>query len=66
MRADMKILKKPDDQYRMTLSAAETRVFVNCMKATFDGIGDWEYPTRIGATAEQIKQVIDSLDRALK
>lgn len=62
----MKILKTGDDDYSMTLAPAEGRIFINCMKATFDGIGEREYPTRMGATRAQIEQVIASLEAALK
>jgi len=62
----MKIQRIAEDGYRMTLAAAEARVFINCMKATFDGIGDWEYPTRMSANPQQIKDLVASLEAALK
>lgn len=62
----MKILKTAEEAYRMTITPAEARVFINCMKATFDGMGAWEYPTRMGATRQQVEHVIASLEAALK
>jgi hypothetical protein len=66
MRAEMKILKKPDDQYRVTLSAAEARIFINCMNETIKELGGWEFQTRMGATEAQIQSIIASIDETLK
>jgi hypothetical protein len=61
----MKILKTAEESYHMTLAPTEARIFINCMKATFDGIGDWEYSARMGATRKQIEDVVASLEAAL-
>ncbi len=62
----MKILKKPDDQYRVTLSSSEARIFINCMNETIKELGGWEFQTRMGATEPQIQGIIRSLAEALK
>ncbi len=62
----MKILKSAKDDFRMTLSQADARIFINCMAETIRQISPREYQLRMGATQDQIKNVIASLEAALK
>ena len=62
----MKIAKTAPESYDVMLTPAEIRIFTNAMNATLKGIGDWEYPTRMSATAAQIEEVIASLEATLK
>ena len=60
------VAKISEENFRMTLKPSDARIFVNCMKETLAQLGDWEYQTRMGAKAEQIKTVIASLEAALR
>ena len=66
MKADMKIAKTGSDDYRMSLSPAEVRIFINCMNETINELGGWEYQTRMGAEENDIKEIIGALEAALK
>ena len=61
----MKILKNGEDEYRLTLTPAEGRIFINCMNETIRELGS-EFATRMGAEVDEIKGVIASLEAALK
>ena len=62
----MRILKTAESEYRITLTPAEARIFVNCMKLAIKEIATREFGTRVGATPEEITTVIAALEAALK
>ena len=62
----MQIAKTGDEQYRVTISPTEAHIFINCMKETMARIPRREYQTRMGATVDEIKAVVASLEPALK
>jgi hypothetical protein len=62
----MQIIKTGDEQFRMTISPAETHIFINCMNETVRRIPSREYQTRMGAKVDEIKAVVASLEGALK
>jgi hypothetical protein len=62
----MQIIKTGGEQFRMTVSPAEARIFINCMNETIKRIPSREYQTRVGATPEDMKATIEALEGALK
>ena len=61
----MKILREGADSFRMTLSSAEARIFVNCMNETIEEIAPYEYATRMGAGIDQVRALIAAIEAAL-
>lgn len=62
----MKILKKAESEFVLSLSPVETQIFINGMGETLRRIPAREYWTRMGAEPEEIKATITSLEAALK
>jgi hypothetical protein len=62
----MQIAKMGDEQFRLTISTEEVRIFINCMNETIKRIPGREYQTRMGAEIQQIKAAINSLEATLK
>jgi hypothetical protein len=62
----MKILKTADNAFVLSLTSVEGQIFVNSMNETLRRIPVREYWTRMGATSDQIKATVASLEEALK
>jgi hypothetical protein len=61
----MQIVKTEKEQYRMTLTAAEARIFISGMNETIKELGS-EFQTRMGAEIYQVREVVAALEAALK
>jgi hypothetical protein len=66
----MTIEKTGADEYRVTMTPAEARICINCMKETFregprEGIRASEYQTRVGVTIDAVKGVVSAIEAAL-
>ena len=62
----MKILKTGDDAYRVTLTPADARIFVNCMNETEKALSPWEFPSRFGAKLDEVKAIFSAIEQQLK
>lgn len=64
-RTRMKAIRTGEDELRLTLTREDVRVFINSMKETFTGLGDWEYQTRVGIFIDEVKTLVSQLEASL-
>lgn len=62
----MQILEMADQQYRLILTPAEARTFINCFAEAEKAIGERELPIRLFGPLDQIRAIFSAIEAALK
>jgi len=62
----MQIIETTDQRYRLTLTPAEARIFINCFVEAETALGERELPIRLFGPLEQIRAVFSAIEAALK
>lgn len=61
----MQVVKTANNDFRVTVTNREARIFVNCMRASVDEIMRTVFRTRVGSQPEEIETIASALETAL-
>lgn len=62
----MQILETTDQQYKLTLTPAEARIFIRCFAEAEKAVGEQDLPIRLFGPLDQIKAIFSAIEAALK
>lgn len=61
----MQIVKTGDEEFRISMTPAEGRIFINCMNETEKALGR-AFSIRIGGPTDEVKALFNAIEAALK